>query len=65
MRQAYHAQLPLVAQSDHPRGAELAAMSLVLDENRGALTAVHADLLRIRRADANELVDPSLASPRH
>jgi transposase, IS5 family len=52
MRQAYHAQLPLAARSDHPRGAELAAMSQVLDDNRGALRAAHADLLRVRCADA-------------
>jgi transposase, IS5 family len=52
MRQAYHAQLPLVARSGHARDAELAKMSLVLDENRGALRAVQADLLRVRRADA-------------
>src|SRR4051812_33799041 len=52
MRQAYHAQLPLVVRSDHPRGAELTTMSGVLDRNRGALRAVHADLLRVRRADA-------------
>jgi IS5 family transposase len=52
MRQVYHSQLPLAARSDHPRGAELAMMSLVLDANRSALTAVHADLLKVRCADA-------------
>lgn len=52
MRQAYHSQLPLVAQSNHPRGAELVTISEVLDKNRGALGTVHSDLLRIRRADA-------------
>lgn len=52
MRKTYHAQLPLAAQSDHPRSAELATMSKLLDENRGGLKAAHADLLRVRRADA-------------
>ena len=52
MREAYHAQLPLAATSDHPRSAELATMSKLLDGNRGGLKAAHADLLRIRRADA-------------
>jgi IS5 family transposase len=52
MRRAYHAQLPLAAQSNHPRGAELATMSLLLDQNRSVLKRAQADLLRVRQADA-------------
>jgi IS5 family transposase len=52
MRQVYHAQLPLAARSTHPRAAELAEMSRTLDANRPILKAVHADLLRVREADA-------------
>jgi IS5 family transposase len=52
MRKVYHAQLPLVAESDHPRSAELTTMSKLLDENRAGLKAAYADLLRVRRADA-------------
>jgi transposase, IS5 family len=52
MRQVYHAQLPLACRGSHPRSAELTEMSRLLDANRGALKTVHADLLRIRKADA-------------
>jgi hypothetical protein len=52
MRQVYHAQLPLACRGSHPRSAELTEMSRLLDANRVALKAVHADLLRIRKADA-------------
>lgn len=52
MRHVYHAQLPLASRSSHPRAAELIEMSRLLDVNRVVLKAVHADLLRIRKADA-------------
>lgn len=52
MRDVYHAQLPLASRNNHPRSAELAEMSGALDANRSVLRAVHADLLRIRSADA-------------
>lgn len=52
MRKVYHAQLPLAAKSTHPRSAELATMSRLLDRNRAVLKAAHTDLLRVRRADA-------------
>lgn len=52
MRQVYHAQVPLACRGNHPRSAELTEMSRLLDANRVALKAVHADLLRIRKADA-------------
>lgn len=52
MRRAYHPQLPLAAESDHPRSVELATMSKLLDENHGGLKTVQADLLRVRHADA-------------
>ena len=52
MRQVYHAQLPLACRGSHPRSAELAEMSRLLDANRLALKAVQTDLLRISSADA-------------
>lgn len=52
MRKVYHAQLPLAAESDHPRGVELTTMSRLLDQNRSVLKPAHADLLRVRCADA-------------
>jgi IS5 family transposase len=52
MRRTYHAQLPLTSSNPHPRAAELSVMSAVLDGNPGVLRRVHADLLRVRQADA-------------
>jgi len=52
MRRTYHAQLPLTPSSPHPRAAELCVMSAALDANPGVLRRVHADLLRVRKADA-------------
>jgi len=54
MRQVYHAQLPLASRNDHPRAAELVEMSQTLDANRVVLKAVHADLLRVRKANAKQ-----------
>ena len=54
MRDIYHAQLPLASRSSHPRAAELTEMSRTLDANRSALKGVHADLLRVRKADAKQ-----------
>jgi transposase, IS5 family len=52
MRDLYHAQLSLTAQSTHPRAEELALMSRALDANLDILKPVRQDLLRPRRADA-------------
>jgi transposase, IS5 family len=52
MRRRYHAQLPLTSTNSHPRAAELCEMSAALDANLGVLGRVHADLLRVRKADA-------------
>lgn len=52
MRRTYHAQLPLALSNPHPRAAELCVMSAVLDGNPDVLRRVHADLLRVRKADA-------------
>lgn len=52
MRRTYHPQLPLTSANAHPRAAELCAMSAALDANVGVLRRVHADLLRVRKADA-------------
>jgi transposase, IS5 family len=54
MRRTYHAQLPLTSTNPHPRAAELCEMSAALDANVGTLRRVHADLLRVRKADAKQ-----------
>jgi len=48
MRRTYHKQLPLQpSEAQHPRAAELAMMSAVLDANTNVLSAVRNDLLRV------------------